>query len=98
MTTLTLSIDGSRTVEPANLTTLNSALKALTQAHEANDPVAVRSGSLRWRDGGVWIQVSLTLPTTPSEIETDKDTLAQVAVDTGLVADRTTALEAIDVA
>ncbi|PHQ47219.1 hypothetical protein DJ68_03050 [Halorubrum sp. C3] len=98
MTNLTLSIDGSRTVDASNLTDLNSALEALTQAHEADSPVAVRSGSLRWRDGGVWIQVSLTLPTTPSNIESDKDTLAQVAADTGLVSDAQTAIEEIDVA
>jgi len=98
MTDLTLSIDGSRTVDATNLTDLNSALEALTQAHESGDRVAVRSGSLRWRDGGVWIQVSLTLPTTPSNIETDKDKLAQVAVDTGLVDDAETAMEAVNVA
>jgi len=98
MTDLTLSIDGSRTVDATNLTDLNSALEALTQAHESGDSVAVRSGSLRWRDGGVWIQVSLTLPTRSSSIETDKDKLAQVAVDTGLVDDVETATEAINVA
>lgn len=98
MTELTLSIDGSRTVDATDLTNLNSALEALTQAHESGDNVAVRSGSLRWRDGGVWIQVSLTLPTTPSNIETDKDKLAQVAVDTGLVDDAETAMEAVNVA
>jgi hypothetical protein len=98
MTDLTLSIDGNRTVDATDLTDLNAALEALTQAHESDDPVAVRSGSLRWRDGGVWIQVSLTLPTTPSSLETDKDTLAQVAVGTGLVADVKTATEAINVA
>jgi hypothetical protein len=98
MTDLTLSIDGSRTVDATNLTGLNSALEALTQAHESGDSVAVRSGSLRWRDGGVWIQVSLTMPTTASEIDTDTQTLAQVAVDTGLVSDIETATEAINVA
>jgi len=98
MTELTLSIDGSRTVDATDLTNLNSALEALTQAHESGDSVAVRSGSLRWRDGGVWIQVSLTLPTRPSSIETDKDKLAQVAVDTGLVDDVETAMEAVNVA
>ena len=98
MTDLTLSIDGSRTVDATDLTDLNSALEALTQAHESGDSVAVRSGSLRWRDGGVWIQVSLTPPTTPSSIDTDKDKLAQVAVDTGLVDDVETAREAINVA
>jgi hypothetical protein len=97
MTDLTLSIDGSRTVDATNLTDLNAALEALTQAHESDDPVAIRSGSLRWRDGGVWVQVSLTLPTTPSSIETDKDTLAQVAVDTGLISDVDTAMEDINV-
>jgi hypothetical protein len=98
MTDLTLSIDGSRTVDVTDLTDLNNALEALTQAHESNDPVAVRSGSLRWRDGGVWIQVSLTLPTTASNIDSDKDNLAQVAVDTGLVDDIKTATEEINVA
>jgi hypothetical protein len=98
MTELALSIDGSRTVDATNLTELNSALEALTDAHESDDPVAVRSGSLRWRDGGVWVQVNLTLPTAPSSIETDKETLAQVAVDTGLSADIDTALANINVA
>lgn len=98
MTDLTLSIDGSRTVDATNLTDLNSALEALTQAHESGDPVAVRSGSLRWRDGGMWIQVSLTMPTTPSSIDSDTDTLAQIAVDTELVADLATAREEINVA
>jgi hypothetical protein len=98
MTDLTLSIDGSRTVDATDLTDLNGALEALTQAHESGDSVAVRSGSLRWRDGGVWIQVSLTMPTTASEVDTDTQTLAQVAVDTGLVDDLETATEAINVA
>jgi hypothetical protein len=98
MTDLTLTIDGSRTVDATDLTDLNSALEALTQAHESDDPVAVRSGSLRWRDGGVWIQVSLTLPTSPSSIKTDKQTLAQVAVDTGLADDLQAATEEINVA
>lgn len=98
MTDFTLSIDGSRTVDATDLTDLNSALEALTEAHESDDPVAVRSGSLRWRDGGVWISVSLTLSTTPSEFDTDTQTLAQVAVDTGLVDDVETATEAINVA
>jgi len=98
MTDLTLSIDGSRTVDATDLSDLNSAVEALTQAHESGDPVAVRSGSLRWRDGGVWISVSLTLPTTPSEIDVDAQTLAQVAVDTGLVDDVETATEEINVA
>jgi hypothetical protein len=97
MTQLTLSIDGSRTVDATDLTDLNNALEALTDAHEADDPVAVRSGSLRWRDDGVWIQVSLTLPTTPATIESDNNTLAQVAVDTGLIDDVGAATEAIDV-
>jgi hypothetical protein len=97
MTDLTLSLDGSRTVDADNLTDLNSALEALTRAHESGDPVAVRSGSLRWRDGGVWIQVRLALPTTASETDADKQTLAQVAVDTGLVDDVETATEAINV-
>jgi len=95
---LKLSIDGSRTVDATNLTDLNTSLEALTQAHESGDPVAVRSGSLRWRGGGVWISVSLTTPTTPSSIDSDTDTLAQIAVDTGLVADLATAREAINVA
>jgi len=98
MTDLTLSIDGSRTVDATDLTDLNSALEALTEAHESGDLVAVRSGSLRWRDGGVWISVSLTMSTTPSEIDADTATLAQVAVDTGLVDDVETATEAINVA
>jgi len=98
MTDLTLSIDGSRTVDATDLTDLNTALEALTEAHESDDPVAVRSGSLRWRDGGVWISVSLTMPTTPGEIDADTETLAQVAVDTGLVNDFETATEEINVA
>jgi hypothetical protein len=98
MTDLTLSINGSRTVDATNLADLNTALEALTQAHESDDPVAVQSGSLRWRDGGVWISVSLTLATTPDEIDEDTQTLARVAVDTGLVDDVKTATEAIDVA
>jgi len=98
MTDLTLSIDGSRTVDATNLTDLKTALEALTDAHESDDPVAVRGGSLRWRDGGVWISVSLTLSTTPSEIDTDTQTLAQVAADTGLKSDVETAREEINVA
>lgn len=98
MTELTLSITDSRTVDASNLTDLNSALQALTQAHESGDSVTIQSGSLRWRDGGVWIQATLALPTTPSDVDTDKQTLAQVAVDTGMVADTETAVEAIDVA
>ena len=95
---LTLSIDGSRTVDATDLTDLTSALEALTAAHESGDPVAVRSGSLRWRDGGVWISVSLTMPTTASDIDEDTQRLAQVAVDTGVVDDIETATEAINVA
>jgi len=97
MTELQLSIDGSSTVPADNLTDLSASLESLTQAHEAGDPVAVRSGSLRWRDGGVWVSVSLTLPTTPSEIDTDKQTLAQTAVDTGMHETVSDAVEAINV-
>jgi hypothetical protein len=97
MTELTLSIDGSSTVAADNLAVLNGALESLTQAHEAGNPIAVRSGSLRWRDGGVWVSVSLTLPTTPSEIDTDKQALAQVAVDAGMHDSVEKAVEAINV-
>jgi len=98
MTELQLSIDGSSTVPADNLTVLNAALESLTQAHEAGNPIAVRSGSLRWRDGGVWVSVSLTMPTTPSEIDTDKQTLAQVAVDAGMFDSVSEAVEEINVA
>jgi hypothetical protein len=97
MTDLTLSIDGSRTVDATSLADLNTALEALTQAHEADTPVAVRSGSLRWRDGGVWITVTLTLPTTADSVDADRQMLAQVAADTGLTEDVETAMEAIEV-
>jgi hypothetical protein len=97
MTDLTLNIDGSSTVAADNLTVLSGALESFTQAHEAGNPIAVRSGSLRWRDGGVWVSVSLTMPTTPSEIETDKQTLAQVAVDTGMHESVSEAVGAINV-
>ncbi len=97
MTELTLSINGSSTVSADNLAVLNAALESLTQAHAAGNPIAVRSGSLRWRDGGVWVSVSLTLPTTPSEIEADKQTLAQVAVDAGMFEAVSEAVEEINV-
>jgi hypothetical protein len=97
MTELQLSIGGSSTVPPDSLTVLNGALESLTQAHEAGNPIAVRSGSLRWRDGGVWVSVSLTMPTTPSEIDTDKQTLAQVAVDAGMYETVSEAVDEINV-
>lgn len=97
MTELTLSINGSSTVSADNLTVLNGALDSLTQAHEAGNPIAVRSGSLRWRDGGVWVSVSLTIPTTPSEIDADKQALAQVAVDAGMYDSVSEAVEEINV-
>jgi hypothetical protein len=97
MTELTLSIDGSRTVDASNQRGVNRAMQALTNAHEANDKVAVRSASLRWRDGDLWIQVSLSLPTTPSNIGTDQGTLARAAANTGVVDDVAAATEAISV-
>jgi hypothetical protein len=97
MTDLTLSISGSRTVPATDLADLSGALEALTAAHERDDPVAVRAGSLRWRDGGVWVSVTLALPTEPDSIEADSRTLAQVASETGLVDDEAAALEAINV-
>jgi len=97
MTDLTLSIDGSSTVQADNLTVLKGALDSLTQAHEAGDPVQVRSGALRWRDGAVWVSVNLELPTTVSEIDADKDALAQVAVDAGMYDSLSAAKEEIDV-
>jgi hypothetical protein len=97
MTELQLSINGSSTVPADNLTVLNGALESLTQTHEAGNPIAVRSGSLRWRDNGVWVSVSLTMPTTPSEIDTDKQTLAQVAVDAGMYGSVSEAVEEINV-
>jgi hypothetical protein len=97
MTDLTLSIDGSSTVPADNLRVLNGALESLTQAHKAGNPITVQSGSLRWRDGGVWVSVSLTMPTTPSKIGTNKQTLAQVAVDAGLYDSLDGAKEEIDV-
>lgn len=94
---LTLSIDGNRTVEATNLTDLTDALEALTAAHESGDAVRVRSGSLRWRDGGVWISASLTLPTTTTDVDTDSEALAQVAVETGIADDLDEAREAVNV-
>lgn len=97
MTDLTLSIDGSSTIEANNLIVLNEALESLTDTHEAGNPIAVRSGSLRWRDNAVWVSVSLTMPTTPADIEQDKETLAQVAVDAGMHDSTTDAKEEINV-
>jgi len=97
MTDLTLSIDGSSTVQAENLAVLSEALESLTQAHEAGDPIQVQSGALRWRDGGVWVSVSLELPTTASEIDADKEALAQVAVGAGMYESVADAKEEIDV-
>jgi hypothetical protein len=97
MTELTLNIDGSSTVEADNLTTLSGALETLTQAHEAGDAVRVTSGSLRWRDGAVWVQASLELPTSVADIDANKDVLAQVAVDVGMHDSVSEAMEEINV-
>lgn len=97
MTELQLSIDGSSTVQADNLRVLKGALDSLTQAHEAGDPIQVRSGALRWRDGSVWVSVSLTVPTTPSDLSADKDALAQVAVDAGMFDFASAAKEEMDV-
>lgn len=97
MSDLTLSIDGSSTVPVDNLTVLSDALESLTQAHETGDPIQVRSGALRWRDGAVWVSVNLELPTTVSEIDADKEALAQVAVDAGMYDSVANAEEEIDV-
>jgi len=97
MTDLQLSINGESTVPADNLTVLSGALESLTEAHEAGDPIAVRSGALRWRDGSVWVSVSLTMPTTVSDLSADEDALAQVAVDAGMHDSLDAAKEEIDV-
>lgn len=97
MTELEISIDGSSTVAADNLTVLSGALESLTQAHEAGNPVQVRSGSLRWRGGNVWVSVTLQMPTTVNDLSVDKDTLGQVAVDAGMYDSLSAAKEEIQV-
>jgi len=97
MTELDISISGSSTVAADNLTVLSGALESLTQAHEAGDPIQVRSGALRWRDGSVWVSVTLQMPTTPSDLSADKDALAQVAVDAGMHDSLSAAKEEIEI-
>jgi hypothetical protein len=97
MAELQLSIEGSSTVPANNLVALNGALESLTEAHQSGDPIAVRSGALRWRDGSVWVSVTLTMPTTPRDLSADEDALARVAVDAGIFDFASVAKEEIDV-
>jgi hypothetical protein len=65
-----------------NLTDLKPGIDALVQAHRADTPVRVETGTIRWRDGSLWLQISL-MADVPDVIA-GRDALAQAAVETGL--------------
>lgn len=95
MTDLTITLTGDRIVTANDLDQLETSLRNLTSANEADDPIRVSSGALRWRDGGIWLQVTLTVASSVSKLETDKNRLADVAVQTGLQPDTQTAVDEV---
>jgi len=76
------------TVSLTDLSPLTDALSALSTAHEESS-VRIETGTVRWRGDELWIKVCLAVGATDESVA--KDALAQVAVDTGLAQDYTTA-------
>jgi hypothetical protein len=83
----------SFTVSLSEISSLATSIASLSESHK-NDNVRIETGTLRWRDGGLWIQVCLAVDTTDKS--DGKDILAQTAVDTGLTQDYQTAVDNVN--
>jgi hypothetical protein len=84
MADLTLLVEGTRTVNSEDLKDLSDALEKLTQTHESESPIKIQSGSIRWRDGEVWVRVTIETEANLQNIVSERDKLAQFAVETEL--------------
>jgi len=94
---ITLEYNGNQTYQPSEFDQLKTALDGLTQSHnDSSSPITVPAGALRWRDGGLWVQVNLEIESTASDVDADEQTLAEAVVGAGLEADVTSAKENIE--
>jgi len=93
---ITLIYSGNETYQPAEFDKLKTALDALTQSHNSDSSIIVQSGSLRWRGGGLWVQISLKLESTTADIDADEQSLAESVVAAGFEPDVTSAKGAIE--
>lgn len=94
---ITLEYSGNETYQPTEFDQLKTALDGLTQSHnDDTTPITVPAGALRWRDGGLWVQVSLEVESTAADVDADEQTLAEAVVGAGLEADVTSAKENIE--
>lgn len=93
---ITLEYNGNETYQPSEFDQLKTALDGLTQSHNSDSPITVPAGALRWRDGGLWVQVSLEIKSTAADVDADEQALAEAVVGAGLEADVASAKENIE--
>lgn len=91
-----LQYSGAKTYQQSEFDQLKTALDGLTQSHNSDTPITVPAGSLRWRDGGLWVQVKLEIQTTTADVDADEQSLAEAVVHAGLEPDVATAKENIE--
>jgi hypothetical protein len=92
---ITLQYSGETTYQPSELDQLKQVLEEVTQSHNSDTAITVPSGALRWRDGGLWVQLSLEVESTTANVDADEQMLAETVVETGFEADVESAKEAV---
>jgi len=93
---ITLEYNGNQTYQPSEFDQLKTALDGLTQSHNSDSPITVPAGALRWRNGGLWVQVSLEIESTAADVDVDEQSLAEEVVGAGFEADVASAKENIE--
>jgi len=94
---ITLSYNGNETYQLSEFNQLKTALDGLTQSHnDDTSPITVPAGALRWRDGGLGVQVTLEVESTASDVDADEQALAEAVVGAGFEADVASAKEKIE--
>jgi len=91
-----LEYSSEETYQPSDFDQLKTALDAVTQSHNSDSPITVPAGALRWRDGGLWVQVKLQVESTTADVDADEQSLAEAVVGVGFAPDVTTAKENIE--
>ena len=96
--TLTLTYSGESTYSTDEFDILQDALAGLTESHnDESRPITVPSGALRWRDGGLWVSITLSVETEPANLDTNRTTLAEQIVAVGFEETLADAEDAIEV-
>jgi len=91
-----LQYSSEETYQPSDFDQLKTALDAVTQSHNSDSPITVPAGALRWRDGGLWVQVKLEVETTTADVDADEQSLAEAVVGVGFAPDVATAKQNIE--